>query len=61
MSGPLPPLDALDHAILTVLQADARTADIAGPREPTIGTRDIGDEIARLVLWGKSVEPVLER
>ena len=30
-----------------------------GPGERAVATREIGDEIARLVLWGKSVEPVL--
>jgi 3-isopropylmalate dehydrogenase len=49
----------VDQAIAAVLAAGARTADIARAGEPTVGTREIGDEIARLVLWGKSVEPVL--
>ena len=52
---------AVDQAVAAVLAAGVRTADIARPGEPTMGTREIGDEIARLVLWGKSVEPVLER
>jgi 3-isopropylmalate dehydrogenase len=51
----------VDQAVTAVLAAGARTADIARPGEPTMGTREIGDEIARLVLWGKAVEPVLER
>jgi 3-isopropylmalate dehydrogenase len=50
---------AVDQAVAAVLAAGARTADIARPGERTVGTREIGDEIARLVLWGKSVEPVL--
>jgi len=41
-----------------VLAAGARTADIARSGEPVMGTREIGDEVARLVLWGKAVEPV---
>jgi len=41
-----------------VLAAGVRTVDIARKGEPTLGTREIGDEIARLVLWGKAVEPV---
>ena len=49
----------VDQAIAAVLAAGARTADIARPGERAVGTREIGDEIARLVLWGKSVEPVL--
>jgi 3-isopropylmalate dehydrogenase len=50
---------AVEQAIAAVLAAGARTADIARPGERAVGTREIGDEIARLVLWGKSVEPVL--
>ena len=50
---------AVDQAVAAVLAAGARTADIARAGERTVGTREIGDEIARLVLWGKSVEPVL--
>jgi 3-isopropylmalate dehydrogenase len=49
----------VDQAVAAVLTAGARTPDIARPGEPTLGTREIGDEIARLVLWGKAVEPVL--
>jgi 3-isopropylmalate dehydrogenase len=50
---------AVEHAVGAVLGAGARTADIARSGEPVMGTREIGDEIARLVLWGKAVEPVL--
>jgi 3-isopropylmalate dehydrogenase len=50
----------VEQAIASVLAAGARTADIARPGEPTMKTREIGDEIARLVLWGKAVEPVLD-
>ncbi len=50
---------AVERAVGAVLAAGARTADIARPGEPSVGTREIGDEIARLVLWGKAVEPVL--
>jgi 3-isopropylmalate dehydrogenase len=50
---------AVDQAVAAVLAAGARTADIARPGERAVATREIGDEIARLVLWGKSVEPVL--
>jgi 3-isopropylmalate dehydrogenase len=49
---------AVDHAVAAVLAAGARTADIARDGERTIGTREIGDEIARLVLWGEAVQPV---
>jgi len=51
----------VDQALAAVLAAGARTADIARKGEQSLGTRAIGDEIARLVLWGKAVEPVLER
>ncbi|MGH7581116.1 MAG: 3-isopropylmalate dehydrogenase [Gemmatimonadales bacterium] len=40
----------VDQAVAAVLAAGARTADIARAGEPTLGTRAIGDEIARLVL-----------
>ena len=51
----------VDHAVAAVLAAGARTADLARQGESTLGTREIGDEVARLVLWGKAVEPVLDR
>jgi 3-isopropylmalate dehydrogenase len=51
--------DGVEQAIAAVLGAGARTADIAQPGEPTLGTSEIGAEIARLVLWGGAVEPAL--
>jgi hypothetical protein len=42
-----------------VLAAGARTADLVQTGEPSLRSGEIGDEIARLVLWGKAVEPVL--
>jgi 3-isopropylmalate dehydrogenase len=51
---------AVDQAVAAVLAAGARTADIARKGDQCLGTREIGDEIARLVLWGKAVEPALE-
>ena len=48
----------VEQAVGSVLGAGLRTADLARPGEPTLGTRELGDEIARLVLWGKAVEPV---
>jgi 3-isopropylmalate dehydrogenase len=51
----------VERAIADVLAAGARTADVARPGEPVLGTREIGEEIARLVLWGRAVEPVIER
>ncbi len=49
---------AIEQALSAVLAAGARTPDIACPGEQTVGTRDIGEEVARLVLWGGAVEPV---
>jgi 3-isopropylmalate dehydrogenase len=51
---------AVDQAIAEVITAGARTADIARPGETTLGTREIGDEVARLVLGGKVAEPVVD-
>ena len=51
----------IDQAVAAVLAAGGRSADLAREGEPTLGTRELGDEIARLVLWGKAVEPVLDR
>jgi 3-isopropylmalate dehydrogenase len=49
----------VDQAVAAVLAAGMRTADIAREGERSLTTREIGDEIARLVLWGKAVEPVV--
>ncbi len=51
----------VDQAVAAVLAAGARTADLARQGESTMSTTEIGDEVTRLVLWGKAVEPVLER
>ncbi|HEU4523820.1 MAG TPA: 3-isopropylmalate dehydrogenase [Gemmatimonadales bacterium] len=48
----------VEQAVASVLAAGRRTADLARSGEPTLGTREVGDEISRLVLWGKAVEPV---
>ena len=53
--------DLVDQAIGAVLSAGARTADLARPGEPVLGTRQVGEEVARLVLWGRAVEPVIDR
>jgi 3-isopropylmalate dehydrogenase len=50
---------AVDGAVAAVLAAGARTPDIARRGEPTVGTREIGDAIARRVLGGKAAEPAL--
>jgi 3-isopropylmalate dehydrogenase len=49
---------AVEQAIGAVLEAGARTPDIACPGEPTLGTREIGEEVARRVLRSGAVEPV---
>jgi 3-isopropylmalate dehydrogenase len=51
--------DGVDQAIAAVLGGGFRTPDIARPGESTVGTSEIGAEIARLVLWGGAVEPAL--
>jgi 3-isopropylmalate dehydrogenase len=53
--------DVVDQAVASVLDAGARTADIARPGDTVLGTRTMGEEIARLVLWGRAVEPVIDR
>lgn len=51
--------EVVDQAIASALAAGARTADIARPEDPVLGTREMGEEIARLVLWGRALEPVI--
>jgi len=46
---------AVEQALSAVLAAGARTPDIARPGEPTVGTRELGEEVARLVLSGRAV------
>ena len=48
---------AVERSLSAVLDAGARTADIARPGEPTVGTRQLGEEVARLVLRGGAVAP----
>jgi len=47
--------DRVDRAVAEVLSAGARTPDIARPGEPTVGTREIGQRVARLVLEGRAM------
>jgi 3-isopropylmalate dehydrogenase len=42
--------DRVDQAVAEVLTAGARTPDIAGPGEATVGTREMGERVAALVL-----------
>jgi 3-isopropylmalate dehydrogenase len=51
----------VDQAVDAVLMAGVRTADLARPGDPVLGTREVGEEVARLVLWGRAVEPVIDR
>jgi len=53
--------DLVDQAVSAVLSAGVRTADLARPGDPVHGTREVGEEVARLVLWGRAVEPVIDR
>jgi 3-isopropylmalate dehydrogenase len=48
---------AVDQALAAALASGARTADIARDGERALGTREIGDAIAQLVLSGRAVEP----
>ena len=47
--------DAVDRAIAAVLSAGVRTPDIARPGEDTVGTREVGERVAALVLEGVGV------
>jgi 3-isopropylmalate dehydrogenase len=47
--------EAVDRAVAAVLDAGLRTPDIARPGEPTVGTREIGERVAALVLEGVGV------
>jgi hypothetical protein len=47
----------VDRAVAAVLAAGARTADLARPGEPALGTREVGEEVARLVLGGRVAAP----
>src|SRR5439155_17283422 len=42
--------DAVEQAIRAVLEAGARTRDIAEPGAPAIGSREMGERIAGLIL-----------
>jgi 3-isopropylmalate dehydrogenase len=47
--------DAVDRAIVAALDAGLRTPDLVRPGEPTVGTRELGERVAALVLQGASV------
>jgi 3-isopropylmalate dehydrogenase len=50
---------SVDRAIAAALENGARTADIAFPGEPILGTRDLGEEIVRCILSNRAVQPVV--
>jgi 3-isopropylmalate dehydrogenase len=52
---------SIDRAIASALENGARTADIALPGDRILGTRDLGQEIARWILSNRTVEPVTQR
>jgi 3-isopropylmalate dehydrogenase len=47
--------DGVDRAVAALLAAGTRTPDLARPGEPTVGTREIGERVARQVLGGRGV------
>ena len=49
--------DLVDQAVNGVLSAGVRTADLARPGDPVVGTREVGAAVTRLVLGGKVAEP----
>jgi 3-isopropylmalate dehydrogenase len=50
--------ELVEQGIAAILDAGARTADIALPGEPTLTTREIGQELARRIEKGGAVETV---
>jgi 3-isopropylmalate dehydrogenase len=57
--GLLEGAEVVEQAIGAVIQAGARTPDIAQQGEPTLSTAAMGKEITRLVLSGGAIQPVL--
>ena len=53
--------DLVDRAVAGVLDAGLRTADIAQSGESVVGTREMGEAVARLVLAGRTAEPAASR
>jgi 3-isopropylmalate dehydrogenase len=51
--------DAVDRAIAVALASGLRTPDLARPGEPTVGTRELGERVAALVLDGVSAQPAV--
>jgi 3-isopropylmalate dehydrogenase len=53
--------ELVEQGIAAVIEAGARTADIALPGEPTLTTREMGESIAGQVVTGGKVETVPRR
>jgi 3-isopropylmalate dehydrogenase len=51
--------DAVEQAIAVILEGGARTQDIAQPGEVVVSTREMGEAIARQVLWSSAVKPLV--
>jgi 3-isopropylmalate dehydrogenase len=51
--------EVVEQAIAAVIQAGARTPDIAQWGEPTLSTAAMGKEITRMVLSGGAIQPAL--
>jgi 3-isopropylmalate dehydrogenase len=49
--------DQVEHSIAAVIDAGGRTPDIALPGEPTLTTRQMGEEVARRVALGHFLNP----
>ncbi|MGN6390818.1 MAG: 3-isopropylmalate dehydrogenase [Gemmatimonadales bacterium] len=47
--------EAVERAVASALDAGLRTPDLARPGERTVGTREVGERVAELVLQGASV------
>jgi 3-isopropylmalate dehydrogenase len=51
--------DAVEQAIAVIVEGGARTQDIAQPGEVVVSTREMGEAIARQVLWSSAVKPLV--
>jgi 3-isopropylmalate dehydrogenase len=47
----------VEQAVAGVLKAGLRTADLARPGEPAVGSRAMGEEIARRIEIGRMAVP----
>jgi 3-isopropylmalate dehydrogenase len=53
--------DGIDRAVAALLAAGTRTPDLARPGEPTVGTREVGERVASLVLGGRGAAETAQR